>query len=221
MNFPFTTNQFYEIFARYNERVWPAQYFFILLALVCVALLFRPSKSAGRIINAILAFFQAWIGIVYHFVFFSRINPAAQFFGVLFLLEAAIFAWIGVVQGRLNFQYSQGWAMTFGLGLIIYALVVYPLIGYLAGHHYPAVPSFGLPCPTTIFTFGMLFYTKAPVLRIVFITPLLWAAIGSIAAFQLDVYQDLGLLLAGIAGGVGLLRTRDNGFLRKLPQDKD
>jgi hypothetical protein len=32
----------------------------------------------------------------------------------------------------------------------------------------------------------------------VFIIPLLWAAVGSLAAFQLGVFEDLGLLVAGI-----------------------
>ncbi|HSB34572.1 MAG TPA: DUF6064 family protein, partial [Nitrospirota bacterium] len=56
------------------------------------------------------------------------------------------------------------------------------------------------PCPTTIFTIGVLLFAAAPVPRSVFIIPVLWAAVASAAAFQFGVLQDLGLLPAGLAG---------------------
>jgi Acetyltransferase (GNAT) domain/Family of unknown function (DUF6064) len=59
-------------------------------------------------------------------------------------------------------------------------------------------PTFGLPCPTAIFTLGLLLFSVKPVARWVFIDPLLWAAVGSLAAFQPGVIEDLGLLAAGI-----------------------
>ena len=86
-----------------------------------------------------------------------------------------------------------------------FGLVIYPLLGYVMGHHYPAVPTFGLPCPTTVFTIGVLLFVSAPLPRSVFIVPLLWAAVGSIAAFQLGVLQDLGLLVAGLVGLVAVI----------------
>jgi hypothetical protein len=81
----------------------------------------------------------------------------------------------------------------------VFALVLYPIIGYSVGHRYPNAPTFGLPCPTTIFTLGLLLFSVEPVSRRVFVVPLLWAAVGSLAAFQLGVAEDLGLLAAGIA----------------------
>lgn len=64
----------------------------------------------------------------------------------------------------------------------------------------PALPTFGLPCPTTIFTLGILLFTKPPVPRSVFIVPLLWSAIGTSAAVQLGIPQDYGLAVAGLIG---------------------
>lgn len=212
MSLPFTPKEFFEIFARYNECVWPMQYVLLLLALVCVAMIFRATKSAGRAISVILAFFQVWIAAVYHFGFFSKINPAAWFFGGLFITGAIVVTWYGVVRGRLNFQPAPGWAGVMGTGMIVYALVIYPMIGYLTGHRYPAVPSFGLPCPTTIFTLGVLSFAETPIPRVVFIIPLVWAAIGSLAAFQLGVFQDLGLLFAGLAALMMLIRSGGGRF---------
>jgi hypothetical protein len=91
----------------------------------------------------------------------------------------------------------RGWT---GATLVLYALLVYPLLGTLLGHRFRAVPTFGLPCPTTIFTIGILLFAAAPVPRSVFIVPVLWAAVASAAAFQFGALQDLGLLPAGFAG---------------------
>jgi hypothetical protein len=60
------------------------------------------------------------------------------------------------------------------------------------------MPTFGLPCPTTIFTLGILLFATAPLPRSVFAVPLLWAAVGSTAAFRFGIPQDLGLLVAGL-----------------------
>jgi hypothetical protein len=42
---------------------------------------------------------------------------------------------------------------------VVFALVLYPVIGYTFGHIYPSSPTFGLPCPTTIFTFGIFLWS--------------------------------------------------------------
>ena len=86
------------------------------------------------------------------------------------------------------------------VALISYALMVYPLLGVLFGHVYPAAPTFGAPCPTTIFTFGVLFLLREPFPRYVLVIPILWAGIGGSAAFSLGVAEDYGLIVAGLAG---------------------
>ena len=115
------------------------------------------------------------------------------------LLGAAWLAWQGVARARLRFAFrsdARGWA---GAGLIAYALVGYPLVSLALGHRYPETPTFGLPCPTTIFTIGLLLFAVPPMPRSVLVVPVLWAVVGSTAAFLLGVYQDLGLLVAAAA----------------------
>lgn len=200
MQIPFTVEQFFGVFARYNEAVWPMQIVLSVLAVAVAALLFRPRDYSGRLIAAALAFFWAWMAVVYHFAFFTAINPAAWGFGAFSLAGALWLAWIGVLQGRLRFSLSGGLRARVGGLLVLFALLVYPLLGFLAGHRYPAVPTFGLPCPTTIFTIGVLLLAAPPVPRSLFVVPVLWSAVGSVAAVQLRVPQDYGLLVAGIAG---------------------
>jgi hypothetical protein len=40
------------------------------------------------------------------------------------------------------------------------------------------------------------------------VVPLLWAAVGALAAFQLGVYEDLALVIAGVAMIVVMLVQR-------------
>jgi hypothetical protein len=69
------------------------------------------------------------------------------------------------------------------------------------------MPTFGLPCPTTIFTIGVLAFLKRPHPRSVFIVPVLWCVVGATAAFVLGVTQDLALIVAGTVGIILLIRA--------------
>jgi hypothetical protein len=138
LRIPFTVDQFFEVFARYNGAIWPGQIVLVVLAIAAVALIFSKGNSTGRTVA--------------------------------------------------------------GGALVVYALAIYPLLGYLAGHRYPATLTFGAPCPTTIFTLGLMFFLCPPFPRTIAVIPLLWTGVGSIAAFKLRVLQDFGLLAAGVLG---------------------
>ncbi len=210
MDMPFTVEQFFDVFAQYNAGVWPAQWALNALAILVVALVVQARPSHGRWISAALALFWGWMAVAYHFAYFTSINPAAWAFGAVSLLGGLWFAWVGVVQRRLHFALDRGiQSWTAGV-LVMFALVMYPLIGNMLGHQYPAAPTFGLPCPTTIFTIGILLFAKPPLSRSAFIVPVLWALVGSSAAFALGVYQDLGLLVACVVAIVALARPRSS-----------
>jgi hypothetical protein len=85
-----------------------------------------------------------------------------------------------------------------GVAMIVYALVVYPILGTLAGHGYPQLPTFGLPCPTTIFTFGILLLADGRIPHRLLVIPLLWSCLGAFAALRFGIVEDTGLLLSGI-----------------------
>jgi hypothetical protein len=207
MNLPFTPAQFFDVFAAYNTAVWPAQIPLKLAALVVLWWIYRGNPASGRWISAVLAALWAWMAVVYHFAFFTAINKAAWLFGAVFLVGALAFLWRGTILHRLQFGIrgdARGWA---AYALIVFALAVYPALGQAFGTEYPAAPTFGLPCPTTIFTIGVLLLAKSDA-RAVLVVPILWAAVGSTAAFALGVYQDLGLLVAGLVGLLGMRHKR-------------
>ena len=84
------------------------------------------------------------------------------------------------------------------LVLILFALIIYPVLGYFIGHVYPFSPTFGLPCPTTIFTFGLLLLNSKRCPVTILIIPLVWSIIGFMAAIQFGILEDTGLLVAGL-----------------------
>jgi hypothetical protein len=207
MTLPFTPDEFFDVLAAYNERLWPFVLMLWLVTAYAVVMLARARRVRPWFIPGLLAFHWAWSGLAYHAAFFSRINPAAWVFAGLFVLEAGLLVWYGVVHHR--FQLSRGpfFQQVLSWGLIAYALL-YPAIARAEGHAFPRLPIFGVPCPTTILTIGFLLAVDRSSPRLVAVIPLLWAFIGGSAAFLFDVRADLMLLAAGVALAVDLVRPR-------------
>lgn len=204
MQLPFTNEQFFGVFRLYNSTVWPAQFFLALLAMLAIVFIALRRPWSGAAVSAILALLWVWLGAAYHLAFFGRINPVAYGFGALSIVGGVLFAWHGVICRRFEFALERSFRTGLGIALLAFALVVYPLWSTLAGHGYPELPTFGLPCPTTIFTIGVLALASGARLRAVLAVPILWSLVGGQAAFLLDVKPDLGLLVAGVVA-VGLL----------------
>jgi hypothetical protein len=107
----------------------------------------------------------------------------------------ALVALRGIPESRLSKTSPQAFL---GFTLIFFGLLVYPILTHLTGHCYPAMPTFGLPCPTTIFTIGVLLIAFPSGYQYLAMIPLLWTVVGSTAAFKLGVTADYGLIVAGI-----------------------
>jgi hypothetical protein len=197
MQLPFSVEQFFGVFRLYNTAVWPAQIFLLLLAVLAIAFIGLRRPWSGAAASAILALLWLWLGAAYHLAFFAAVNPLAYGFAVLSIVGGVMFAWQGVVRRRLEFAFGKSLRTAIGVALLAFALVAYPVWATLAGHGYPELPTFGLPCPTTIFTVGLLALASSTSLRAVLCVPILWSLVGSQAAFLLDVRPDLGLLVAG------------------------
>lgn len=208
MQLPFTVEQFLAVFVAYNTSVWPMQIALNLLGILVVVLCFRASVPS-RLIAAILAVLWTWTGGVYHWMFFLKVNPAAAVFGLVFIVQASFFLVFGTIRQSLRFGFERSWQSYIGAVLILYGMVLYPVLGYFLGHAYPASPTFGAPCPTTIFTFGLLLWTKGRVKWFLLVLPLIWSLIGFGAAVKLGIREDIGLLVAGLVGTIVLLAKRD------------
>jgi hypothetical protein len=198
---PFTVDDFFSVFAAYNRAIWPAQVVAYALGLVALAAAWKGGVWGRRVAAIVLGVFWLWNGAIYHFAFFAQINPAAYAFAALFLMQGLLFLCVaGVASDRLfPNPPTAGWRRSVALGLIAYAAVVYELLSHLQGHGWPHAPIFGVaPCPTTIFTIGILILLGHPQPIWLIAIPLVWAVIGSTAAVLLAVREDLALLAAAI-----------------------
>jgi hypothetical protein len=195
---PFNTAAFFDVFERYHRAVWPALFLLYASGLVAILGGMRGSTVRTRRSLLALAFLWAWMGIVYHWIFFTPINPAAYLFGAMFVVQAALLARAALVPVGWRLRFERGPRSWLGVSLLAYALLVYPILGYTLGHRFPRSPTFGLPCPTTILTIAILTIARPRAPLSLFAIPWIWALIGSQAAFQFGVWEDLGLLAAAV-----------------------
>jgi hypothetical protein len=200
MDLPFTTEQFLNVFRTYNSAIWPVHVLAYALGALAVFLALRRSAETRGGIALILSVMWLWMGGGYHIGFFSEINPAAYVFGGLFIVQGILFLVAALGRLRLEFEFRPDAFGIVGAVLLAYAAIVYPIIGSVMGHGYPQSPMFGVaPCPTTIFTLGLLLWTARDVSKGLFVIPVIWSAIGFSAAFKLGILEDVGLLVAGAA----------------------
>jgi hypothetical protein len=196
MSLPFSREEFFAVFAAYNESLWPFALLLWFLTAIAFLLLAR-SRIRPDVVSGLLAIHWAWAGLAYHAAFFSRINPAAWGFSGLFLVEAGLLAWHGVVRGDLRFSLRGVFRSVLSSFLVIYALL-YPAIARAEGHFYPEAPTFGVPCPTAILTVGFLLAAEGKPPRRLTVVPIAWAFIGGSAALLLGVRADWMLPVAGV-----------------------
>lgn len=207
MNLPFSAEQFFQVFSEYNQTIGVAPMLLMVPALVSVLALRRPNPDTLRIVASSLAALWIWSGVVYHALFFARINPVALAFGGLFVVQGWWFYRFGRDGGSGVVAVPSRIQAAIGGVMVGYALVGYPVVSILLGHSWPAVPTFGVPCPLVIFTLGTWVWLGLPGPRRLLIIPLAWSGLGFTAAWTFGVYEDLGLLVAGVVT-LGLLASR-------------
>jgi peptidoglycan/LPS O-acetylase OafA/YrhL len=195
LNLPFTHDQFLDVFAAYNGALWPLA---ALLWLVTVAALVALGmhRLGPRMAAALLVVHWA-LSAGYHLVYFSTINPAARLFGALFLVQAAIFAWVAVDDFGLRVTWGRRPHQVLSVAFCAYA-VLYPFVALATGLQWPRMPAFGVPCPTTLLTVGLLLGLAPKRHRGLSVIPVLWCLVAGTAAFQLGIRPDLALYLGAV-----------------------
>jgi hypothetical protein len=206
MKAPFSADQFFDVFRQYNEAIFPFHILLLALAVSTTLMAVRPFPKSNRLISLILVFFWLWMGVIYHIGFFSRINPVAYGFGFSFIIQALLISYFGLVRNRILFACKRNAYGIAGLGMITYSLFIYPLLGIAGGHAYPEAPTFGLPCPTTIFTFGIFLMSVRKFPLVLLLIPFLWSVLGISAAYNFGVLEDWFLPISGIVTVILMIR---------------
>jgi hypothetical protein len=201
---PFTAEVLSSVVETYNRAVWPVQVVAYALALALVWLAMRPryggDRRAGhKLAGAALAAAWGWTGTVFHLKYFAAVNFLAPVYGALFIVQAFLLAWTAAIRGRIASRAQSdpfGWA---GLGLVVYAIIGYPLIAEVAGEGLQSAPVVGLaPGPTAVFTLGVLLLVEGRTPLHLTVVPVLWSLIAGVTAWELGVAEEMALPLIGL-----------------------
>ncbi len=197
----FDRDSYLALFAAYNGDIWPWPLLGLAMALLPLAAMRWRWPQRDRVVAVALVAMWAWTAAVYHWTYFASINFTAPVLAGAFALQALLLAWTGVVRGRLRVAWHGNLASWAGAVLMIFAVVGYPAWCWLDGHAWPRVALAGsAPTPTVLLTLGALIAARAP--WHLFAIPLLWAAVASLAAWELDLPPDLSLVAAGLAAAL-------------------
>lgn len=202
---PFTTEQFFSVFENYNASVFPVQLVFLFFGILVVYSTLSEKSGRNKIIGGLLILVWIWVGIAYHIIFFAAINPVAYVFGGLFILQGIFFYIETFVRKNLVFKYTGSAKGYFALFFILFGLIIYPVISFYLGGLVLKTISFGLPCPSTIVTFGFLMITDKKFPGYLLIIPSLWAIIGTAAAVNFGVYQDYVMIVSAFVVNIYLI----------------
>ena len=210
---PFTAEILFSSFETYNLALWPLPILAPVLAVALVLPTLRRVRHGDRGIGALLALAWAWVGVGYFILHFAAFDFAAPLYGALFVLQALLLAWIGVVRDRLLFRFAGdplGWC---GLALALAAALAGPLGDGLLGQGWASARVVGLaPGPTAVFTLGMLLLTAGRTPLHLAILPLLWTLVAGATAWILSIPQDLALPIVGVgAFALILWKNRQQG----------
>jgi hypothetical protein len=203
---PFTQEQFFALFERYNRAIPLVIGLTWVATAVLTVRVFRGRHSAGPLLT-LMIFQWAWVGVAFHFVFFTKINPAAWIFGALFVGHAILLSRYTLRDARMALDSSGTIRHALGLCLMIYGLI-YPALSVLAADRNLALPLFLVPCPLVIIQTGVLLMMRKPVPRALFVVPAVWSVIGASAAVLFDVLPDFALFLCAVLLVVGFYRQR-------------
>jgi hypothetical protein len=208
MNSPLTLDQLLTTFDAYNNAIWPMQVVAYLLGIVGLFFVTKKSPHSLRVTFGVLSFLWLWTGVVFHIMYFARVYSLAYTFGAVFVLQGLLF-FPTAVRPKVSFRLGQDLHSVVGIVFISYAMIGYPLVRYFLGHKYPQAPVFGLtPCPLTVFTFGLFMLADTKLPKYLLVVPLLWA-ISAYVPVSRRVFEDIGLIIAGVVGTV-LMLIRDS-----------
>lgn len=207
----FSPRVYWRLFELHNEAVWPLQIPALLLGGIILIGVVRPYRWSDRIISGTLA--AAWSFVAWGFLWnrYATINWAAAYAIPIFVLQALLLVWLGVLRNRLHFAADRGAAGAIGLSLLVYALAVHPLVVKLGGRPIQAAEVFAIaPDPTAIATLGLVaMASPKDAARLLLVVSMAWC-VASWATLQIMGAWEawIPLAAAGLALTARLWRRR-------------
>ena len=154
---PFSPQTYFRLFELHNSAVWPAQLAALAAGVAIVALMLSRAAWSGRAVALLLAAAWAFVAWTYLGTRYAALNWAAIYFAWAFAAQALLLIVSGALAGRLSFVAPKSAVAKAGLGMVLFALFVQPLIGPALGRQWTGAELFGIaPDPTVLATLGAL-----------------------------------------------------------------
>ena len=209
----FSIEEFLLVLESYNLAIWPFQIFAYILVVLVLFFSFKPTKYSTKIVLAILSFLWLFTGIVFCFLYWAPSHIFGYIFGIFCVLQGLMFLY-SIIRSDITIVSPDITYTLIGILFVLYAIIGYQILGYYLGHIYPKFFAVGLvPCPTTIFTFGIFLIISKKIPIKYFVIPLMISLGGFLAAYN-GIYEDIGLIIAGILTII-LIIKRDTQVKRK------
>lgn len=211
----FAPRTYWRLFELHNQAWWPVQLLAVLLGLAIAVGLWRGTAFAPRFATGVLALSCAFVAWTFLWQRYAEINWAAAGFAWAFGAQA-----VGLLV--LAMRPSLVWAAgrvrrRVGLGLLLWAVLVHPLLALAFGRPWVQAEVFGLaPDPTAIAVLGVLLCADAGtratrvLLGVLRAGALAWCAVSAATLATMGSAQGwvtLGVVVLAVAA-VALNRSR-------------
>jgi len=195
----FSINEFLLVLENYNLAIWPLQVFAYILVISVLLFSFKSTRYSLKIVLAILSFFWLFTGIVFCFLYWAPSHIFGYIFGICCVLQGLMFLY-SISKSDITMGSRDITHTLIGILFVFYAIIGYQIFGYYLGHIYPKFFAVGLvPCPTTIFTFGIFLIINGKIPIKYLVIPFVISSGGILAAYN-GIYEDVGLVIVGILG---------------------
>ena len=203
-------------FRRYelaNADFWPGQLLLVAMAVALLWMVARRRTYSTRRVGLLLA--AAWILVAGVFLFrhFAQINPIANAFALMFVLQALLLSAFGCIRSYRQYVFRPGLPAAGypGMFLLLYALLIHPLVGLFAGRSWQGVELFGLaPDATALATIGILLTGLRAAGWPLLIIPFAWCGTSALTYLAMNYPYGVLPLFVAVAALVAtiLLRLR-------------
>lgn len=199
---------FWNYVAHVNNTMFPMQIIMPLVAIILLYFLFtKPSGQINIFIKLYLLFLYVGNGITTIILVPSSLKGSYVSGAIMAFIIGLLFA-TDLFAKKTEFKIHdiKKYPMFF---LIVYAFILYPIIEWVSGHHYPRMPLYGVfICPSNIFTIALLTSAIPKVDKKVFVFVLIFAlSAGIYGPIKNGVYGNIGVLGAAIYGILMLVKN--------------
>ncbi len=181
----FSERTYYRMFELHNLAWWPLQPFLLLSGfglLWSMRSAVRWAAQLGLVLVGLGCLFVAW---AFHWIRYAEINSGARYFAITFAAQGLVLICLALVNRNLRLEGGDV-AARVGAGMLLIAVLAYPMLALASGRPLVQSEIFGLaPDPTALAALGIVSCLRGfhpfrhPRMSglLLMLLPLLWCAV--------------------------------------------